>query len=358
MIDGSDPVRGLNGLDGIKYSVRRFAARFLYISGAIGTYRRLALRNRVLVLMYHRVMPWDEGSPTAFEGMRVDPTNLDQQMACLRKQFQILGLNDLLQHFRDRTPFPPNSCLVTFDDGWKDNYSHAYPVLCRYEIPAIVFLSVAHIGTRVRFWQERTFNALRGIREEVRKHPDSPARNRRLPGGINVEELAAWPEGKFREEVRERIRGLKKFPLSRIEPIVEELAECAGTSSHDDGESFLSWEDVLTMSRGGIDFGSHGMRHEILTNISPEAVREEAQTSKAIIEGRIRKSVHAFSYPNGNHDAGVRKCVQECGYRIAFGTSRGFAGVEDDPLSLKRVNVHDDVTREVPMFLSSILGIL
>jgi len=300
----------MSGLNGLKYSTRRFAARFLYISGAIGIYRRVALRNRVLVLMYHRVMPWEEGTSAAFEGMRVDPANFEQQMACLRKQFRILGLNDILKHFRDRTPFPPNSCLVTFDDGWKDNYSHAYPVLCRYEVPAVVFLSVGHIGTRERFWQERTFNALRGIREEVRRHPDSPARNRRLPGGIKIEELAAWPEEKFREEVREQIRGLKKFPLSRIEPIVEEFSECAGPSSHGNFEPFLSWEDVLTMSRGGIDFGSHGMRHEILTHVSPEEVREEARTSKAIIEERTRKSVHAFSYPNGNHDPVVRKCVQ------------------------------------------------
>jgi peptidoglycan/xylan/chitin deacetylase (PgdA/CDA1 family) len=308
--------------------------------------------------MYHRVMPRDEGKMAALEGMQVDPATFERQMAYLRKQFQLLRLNDFRRHLLDRTPFPPNSCLVTFDDGWKDNYSHAYPVLCRYEIPAVVFLSVAHIGTRKRFWQERTFNALRGIREEVRKHPDSPARNRRLPGGIKVEELAAWPEGKFREEVREQIRGLKKFPLSRIEPIVEELAECTGASSHDDDESFLSWDDVLAMSRGGIDFGSHGMRHEILTNVSPEAVREEARTSKAIIEEKIRKNVHAFSYPNGNHDLVVRKCVRESGYQIAFGTSRGFAGHEDDPYSLNRVNVHDDVTREVPMFLSSILGMI
>ncbi|HWS15455.1 MAG TPA: polysaccharide deacetylase family protein [Candidatus Methylomirabilis sp.] len=345
-------------INGLKSDTRRFAARFLYLSGAIGAYRRVALRNRAVILMYHRIMPWNEGNPGEFEGMRVDPANLERQMACLRKQFHILCLNDLLQHLRDRIPFPPNSCMVTFDDGWKDNYSHAYPVLNRYEVPAVIFLSVGHIGTRKKFWQERIFNALCGIREAARRNPDGPARNRHIPGGINVGELAAWPEGKFREEVREQIRSLKKLSLSRIEPIVEELADCAGTPSHDDGESFLSWEDILAMSRGGIDFGSHGMGHEILTNISPEAVLEEARTSKSIIEERIQKSVQAFSYPNGDHDPVVRHCVRECGYQIAFGTSRGFTRHEDDPYSLKRVNVHDDVTPEVPMFLSSILGML
>lgn len=358
MVEGCGPVRGMKGVDGIRYSARRFAACFLLLSGATGVYRRLALRNRAVVLMYHKVMPRNEGKAAALEGMQVDPDTFERQMAYLRKQFHLLGLNDLLHHFRDRTPFPPNSCLVTFDDGWKDNYSHAYPILKRYAVPAVVFLSVGHIGTRKSFWQERVFKALCGIREAARRGPDFPAGKRLLPGGIKVEELAAWPEGKFRGQVREQIRTLKKLPLSRVEPIVEELAESAGTSSHDGGESFLSWEDVLTMSRGGIDFGSHGMGHEILTNISPEEVRVEVRTSKAVIEERIQKSVHAFSYPNGNHDPVVRKCVEECGYEIAFGTGGGFAGPEDDPYSLKRVNVHDDVTREMPMFLSSILGIL
>ena len=114
----------------------------------------------------------------------------------------------------------------------------------------------------------------------------------------------------------------------------------------------------MTMSRGGVDFGSHGMSHEILTNISPEEVSKDVRISKAIIEEKIQKSVYAFSYPNGDHDPAIRNCIEESGYEIAFGTNKGFAGPDDDPLSLNRVNVHDDVTREVPMFLSSILGIL
>ena len=358
MVEGSDPVRGLKGVDGIKYSARRFGARLLFVSGATGAYRRLSLRNRAVVLMYHKVMPWNEGKSAAFEGMQVDPATFERQMAYLKNHFHLLALDDLRRHIRNRIPVPPNSCLVTFDDGWKDNYLHAYPVLNRYKIPAVVFLSVGHNGTRKRFWQERTFAALIGIREAAARNRDVLDRKRHLPIGMKVEELAAWPESKFREEVRERIRSLKKLPLSRIEPIVDELAECAGTYSYDEGEAFLSWEDVLTMSRGGIDFGSHGMCHEILTNLSLEEVREEVRTSKAIIEERIQKSVYSFSYPNGNYDPVVRKCVEECGYEIAFGTSRGFVGPEDDPLSLKRVNVHDDVTREVPMFLSSILGMI
>jgi peptidoglycan/xylan/chitin deacetylase (PgdA/CDA1 family) len=125
-----------------------------------------------------------------------------------------------------------------------------------------------------------------------------------------------------------------------------------------EGDSFLSWEEVEEMSRGGIDFGSHGLTHEILTNVSADEVRNEVLESRRILEERIRKRVVAFSYPNGDHDPVVRRCTGECGYEVAFGTERGFAAPGDDPLSLKRVNVHDDVTREVPMFLTSILGMI
>lgn len=351
-------MRGLNGVDGLKYGARRFAARLLFVSGAIDAYRRRALRNRLIVLMYHRVIPrveWD-ASPSS-EGMRVDSTVFEKQMAYLTEHFRCIAIEDLRRFVRNRNPFPTNSCLVTFDDGWKDNYIHAYPVLKRYSIPAVIFLSVGHIGTRKRFWQERIFAALYGIREAARRDPGSPARYRHIPGGMNVEEISGLPEGKFRERVREQIRSLKKLPLNLIEPTVDELAACAGTRLDEEGDPFLSWEEVMTMSRGGVDFGSHGMSHEILTNISVEEVSKDVRISKAIIEDKIQKSVYAFSYPNGDHDLAVRKCIVESGYEIAFGTNKGFAGPDDDPLSLKRVNVHDDVTREVPMFLSSILGI-
>jgi peptidoglycan/xylan/chitin deacetylase (PgdA/CDA1 family) len=100
------------------------------------------------------------------------------------------------------------------------------------------------------------------------------------------------------------------------------------------------------------------LTHDILTNITPDEVRKEGLESRHVIEKRIQKSVYAFSYPNGDHDPVVRKCIGECGYEIAFGTSRGFTGAGDDPFSLKRGNVNDDVTRDIPMFLSSILGMI
>lgn len=351
-------MRDLARVDGIKYSARRLAARILFASGAIDAYRRRTLRNRAVVLMYHRVFPREEGKAAAFEGIQVAPDTFALQMAYLRKHFHLLSLDDLRRHLRNRTPFPPSSCLVTFDDGWRDNYIHAYPVLNRYEIPAVVFLTVGYIGTRKRFWQERTFAALQGIREAAWRNSGIAARDRNLPEGIRIEELLALPEGKVLKEVREQIRSLKKLPLSRIEPIVDAISASAGLTgaSSIEGDPFLSWEEIEKMSRGGIDFASHGLTHEILTNISSDEVRKEGLESRRIIEEKIRKSVYAFSYPNGDHDPVVRKCIGECGYEIAFGTSRGYTRTEDDPLSLKRVNVNDDVTRDIPMFLLSILG--
>ena len=352
----------LSVTDDLKYATRRLAAGVLFASGATGVYRRLALRERVVVLMYHRVIPLDDEKAAVgtYEGMQVDPGTFEHQMAYLRKPFRLLSLASLRRHLQERNPFPTNSCLVTFDDGWKDNYTHAYPILKRHEIPAVIFLSVGHIGTRKRFWQERIFSALHGIRGAARRDPGIPARYGTLPEEIKIEELSALPEGKFRKEVWEQIRSLKKLPLSRIEPIVNAIEACMGTigGPSSEGDSFLSWEDIEEMSRGGIDFGSHGLNHEILTNVSAGEVRKEVLDSRRIIEGRIQKSVYAFSYPNGDNDPAVRQCIGECGYEIAFGTRRGFAGADDDPLSLKRMNVHDDVTREVPMFLSSILGMI
>ena len=353
-------VRGLSGMDGLKYATRRFAARFLFFSGAIGAYRRVALRNRAVVLMYHRVMPWKEGKSSIFEGMQVDPNTFELQMAYLRKHFNLLALDDLRRHLRNRTPFPPNSCLVTFDDGWKDNFTQAYPVLNRYEVPAVVFLSVGHIGTGKRFWQERIFKALKNIRDVADGDGVLPDGCRDLPTGIKVEDIAGWPQDMFRLRAREYIHSLKDFPLHRIEPIADAIVACAemNGSSANEGDSFLSWEEVEEMSRGGIDFGSHGMSHEILTHLTGDGVRKEVVESKRIIEEKIRKKVYAFSYPNGNYDPMAQECLEESGYDIAFGTCRGFTAPGDDPMELKRVNLHEDMTREVPMFLSSILGMI
>lgn len=97
------------------------------------------------VLLYHKI---DWPAPDSrVRGGFTPPARFARQMAYLKKQgFVFYTASELIEHFREHGKFPPNAVTLTFDDGWKDNYTNAFPVLKRLGIKATIFLIPSCIG--------------------------------------------------------------------------------------------------------------------------------------------------------------------------------------------------------------------
>jgi len=143
------------GLRRLKASLRELAASILYRSGILGLLADRRLRGRAVVLMYHRVIPRGEMADCpSHAGIIVSAESFKKQMEWLSSRFECLSLDAFMSRLAGERPFERRCCLVTFDDGWRDNYVHAYPVLRSCSIPAAIFLAAGLIGSRRRFWQE------------------------------------------------------------------------------------------------------------------------------------------------------------------------------------------------------------
>jgi len=144
-------------------AIRREAAASRRAKDAIrnvcaGLYCRSGLnellhRGKAVILVYHRVLRLEDLDESIQPGMYVLDDVFDQQMRFLKEAFEIVPLADLLARWRTGVWDRRNRyCVITFDDGWLDNYLFAYPVLRRYGIPATIFLPTAFIGTSAWFW--------------------------------------------------------------------------------------------------------------------------------------------------------------------------------------------------------------
>ena len=101
----------------------------------------------IVVLMYHRINNGIPGDPLA-----VDPKEFARQMFflnCYRNRFEIITLTQMLDFVKNDFPKGDNKTriLITFDDGYRDNYLYAYPILKKYNFPAVIFLITGSIGT-------------------------------------------------------------------------------------------------------------------------------------------------------------------------------------------------------------------
>lgn len=100
---------------------------------------------RIPVLLYHKI---DKPAPDArVRGGYMPRGRFEKQMVYLKKQgFVFYTASKLVEHYRENGSFPPNALALTFDDGWKDNYTNAFPVLRRLQLPATIFIIPSCVG--------------------------------------------------------------------------------------------------------------------------------------------------------------------------------------------------------------------
>lgn len=100
---------------------------------------------RVPVIQYHKIDKPGDG--VLVRGGFTPPARFARQMAYLKKRgFVFFTASELIDHYRENGAFPENGLAITLDDGWKDNYTHAFPVLKRLGIKATIFIVPGLIG--------------------------------------------------------------------------------------------------------------------------------------------------------------------------------------------------------------------
>ncbi len=320
--------------------VKRVIKTFVANGGKKGGLSRLmGFRRRVIILCYHRIIPKEEIEHTlSSKWIIVNLASFERQMQLLRTHFDPISAEKFNAIVQGKETFPRRSVLVTFDDGWEDNYQYAFPILQRYNIPAIIFLTTGFIGTQKVFWPERLFYYLRRLeKENAETKKGIQLINTALQLDISTNDLrqsdladrivekAKW----IKHETRERL-------FNELAHLFPEMDENIIASNH-----LLSWDQVSEMYQKGIAFGSHGVTHRLLTNLDPSEIRWEAMESRRTIETHLGISPKGFAYPNGNYSPDVIQAVKEEGFQWAVTTEKGSVGSSQDPFRLPRLCLDD-----------------
>ncbi len=339
----------------IKPALRKAVAWAFHASSV----RHWRHRGKVVMLMYHRVLTSEEVCRQAVQpGMYVLDNVFAQHMAFLQENFTLLSLRQLLDLWQSGTwNARARYCVVTFDDGWLDNYRHAYPVLKQYSIPATIFLPTDYVGTDRWFWSDQLallFKDLSG-----RKTTPEVAREigkvlSEYFEGTGARIIEAMERG---EHVADRvIEQCKHLPIERIYALVAGLAARLDVSLPQE-RVIVNWDEVREMSRGGISFGSHSCSHRILTTVTLDDVSVELTRSRQVLLEQGVNYVPVFCYPNGNSDANIQRLVEACGYEAACSVRMGVEGpIPENKYAIRRVGIHNDMTNTVPLLSWRVFG--
>jgi peptidoglycan/xylan/chitin deacetylase (PgdA/CDA1 family) len=343
---------------GPTWHVKRLVARALFASRILQLALRLTMRRKVVVLTYHRVLSREDAARTwSHPAIVVTRDTFERHLEVIRRFFRPLSLPEFSSYLSGQTALSGPACLVTFDDGWRDTFEEAWPLLQRYRVPAVVFIPVDLIGQERPFWQEALGEVLfaawtRARRDvEFRNHILTTLQRAEVAGVLDAEPNQAH------DRIRAAVNALKARPVAVAQQLLATLsAELAIAPSPLD--RLMDWPQVQSMARDGIVFGGHGATHRILTTLAGDELRAEVLRSKAPLSPEIAGEVTAFCYPNGDWNAEVADAVRGAGYQIAFSTRAGHVEPTDDRLALRRINISEDRAAEAPMFLATVLGFL
>ena len=295
-------------------------------------------------------------------GMFVQAHTFEAHISYLRKQFHIISLDELLDLWQtNRLKSDRSYCVITFDDGWKDNYQLAFPVLVKYRIPATIFLATDFIGTDRWFWPDQMMLLLEKARQHTTGTADRKAISTVLTETIGVTLSAA--DGNFRRVELEDpidldaiIELCKEVEVDRIHQMIDRLSRAL----HMDLPTqrvLLNWGEVREMAGKGVTFGSHSSSHRIMTQISLSEVKTELIDSRKTMLQQGINPVPVFCYPNGNFDRDIQELVRESGYLAAVGCEVGLErNRPGDLFALKRISLHEDSSASVPVLALTLSG--
>jgi peptidoglycan/xylan/chitin deacetylase (PgdA/CDA1 family) len=279
--------------------------------------------QQFLILTYHRVN--DEANPLSIEAIPVSV--FERQMRYLAMHCRVVLLEELLICLYDRRPVPGNAVAVTFDDGYRDNYTHAFPILRRYGLPATVFLATGCIDTGELLWFDKVLYSFRATRRESVYM-------------LGKEWALTGPQAR-REAAISFLEHLKTLPMeerdAQIDQLRDELEVQAFAGAAD---IMLTWSQVKEMHRQGIAFGSHTVTHPILSKVPLERAKWEIVESKQTLENVLQTEVNTFAYPNGkpeDYSPAIVDLVREAGYKGAVTTVLHGNLSDDDPFQLRRI---------------------
>lgn len=279
-------------------SRRQIVADMLGASGLVKPLTRLrhALVRDLVILAYHRVLEVADEDAFAFdlELVSASPAQFREQMTLLRERFHPVRFADLAAALAGGPPLPPRAVIVTFDDGYDDNFRCAFPILRELGVPATFFVSTGHIDSGRPYAYDWLVHLV--------LHMDAP---RLRIGELDLDTELPASRAARRAIAADVLDRMKAVPAGVQSAVVERLADECGlprAQGHADCRP-MSWAQLREMRAAGMEIGSHGIWHNMLARLDRDAMRSEVAGSQRAIAEALGAPCEVISYPVGGVDA-------------------------------------------------------
>ncbi|MGO4524736.1 polysaccharide deacetylase family protein [Microvirga sp. 2MCAF35] len=277
-------------------------------TGTVRMLEKFPQRNCLVVLNYHRIGSTSNtaGDPNLYSAT---PKDFEEQVRWLKWNYHISSLDEAIAFVEGKETFRRTGILLTFDDGYKDNYDYAFPILQRNKAQGTFFICTSYIGSSQLPWWDQIAYMLKN--------------SKKAQIALNYPERLSFDLSSDWLQVLDHLLAIYKsgHELDK-DKFLREIAIATGLGDHRPNQRiFIDKDELKEMSESGMAIGSHTHSHPLLSHLSQDDQLEEVVCSKRMLEEHLGIDIQSLAYPVGSPDSfdgRTQEVLCKAGYRIAF----------------------------------------
>ena len=305
--------------------------------------------RKLYISMYHYVRELKHSRYPEIKGL--DVSLFRQQIAFMKENFTVVTMEQVIDAVERKCALPENALLLTFDDGYIDNYTYAFPILEEFGVQGSFFIPGKTFTTHQLLDVNKVHYILASadifeLAEDLKREMNY------YRGGefdyAPTDELFQQYAVANRFDNKETIfvkRMLQTVLPERARNIISSklLEKYVGIAEEQLAyELYMTEDQIRTMKRHGMFIGVHGYDHYWLGNLSQEQMKQDISKGLEVLDEFIDRKQWVMNYPYGSYNASVLDYIKEQGACLGFTTDVRVADLEhDSPLELPRLDCND-----------------
>ena len=293
-------------------------------------------KGKGAILMYHRILPDEKIKEDLDLGLAISCSHFENQIKILKSKYKIYSMDEFIDNLKKgKSKF---MLTITFDDGYKDNLLYALPILEKFEVPALIYITTNFLELNVNLWWHELMETIQN-RSAINFNYERQ----------NFDFILKNQKQKF-----SAYNNLRKIFLKlKIDKQIELLEKITGTKKRKNYSKIcLNKKEVKILDNHTlITIGSHTHNHLNLKILSNEEIQYEINKSLEILEDLLNHKIKHFCYPyGGKTHASTREynIIEKLNLSSAV-TSRIYPIKYYNPFSLPRIYVGKNICDKVLM---------
>ena len=294
-----------------------------------------SLENKLNILLYHGVTDIPNEGIINYQGKHIHVGEFISQMEFIKKKCSPLSIDEWVEIRRNNKKIPKYPTIISFDDGFKNNFTVAAPILDKLRIPSVFYITTGVIDTNKMFWVdiiEQCINYCEKDSIELfldrKTYYDLKSNKSKSKALISIKKFCKNSQSDKKDEI--------------LNDLINQTDITPKKDLHDNYET-LSWKDIRQMNNNKLfTIGGHTVSHNILSSINHQSLDYQILECINKLSKELQSKIIHFSYPEGQKNHYNKKVIsrlKKYGIICCPTAIHGYNDFSDNLFNLKRVMV-------------------